>query len=147
MMISKCSRYCVRSPSDNWASLNSSLVKLSFRADLALVNDQTACDNSQVCGPWIMVDWEMTCVSRWAFTHSSHLHPLCTDIRSGSHTYTEGDGHIGPFLIIFNWLAGCRIYHSWAQLLYLMVRVLDHSIHLSPVSFQIVLTEDWSLAP
>ena len=58
MMISKCSQYCVRSPSHNWGSLNSTLEKLSFRADLALVNDQTACDNSQVCGPWIMVVWE-----------------------------------------------------------------------------------------
>ena len=69
-------------------------------------------------------------------------HPLCTDIRYDSQAYTEGDGHIVPFLIIFHWLAGCRLYHSWAQLLYLMVRVLDHSIHLNHVSFQIVLTED-----
>ena len=35
MMISKCSQYCVRSPSHNWGSLNSTLEKLSFRADLA----------------------------------------------------------------------------------------------------------------
>ena len=103
-MISKCSRYCFRSPSDNWGSLNSSLVKLRFRADLALVNDQTACDTSQVCEPWIMVDWEMTCVSRWAFTHSSHPHPICTDIRFDIPNYTEGDRYIGPFLIIFHWL-------------------------------------------
>ena len=54
----------------------------------------------------------------------------------------DGDGHIGPLLIIFHWLVGCRLYHSWAQLLYLMVRVLDHSIHLNQVSFQIVFTED-----
>ena len=33
-----------------------------------------------------------------------------------------------PFLIISHWLVGCRLYYSCAQLLYLMVRVLDHSI-------------------
>ena len=80
----------------------------------------------------------MTCVSRWAYSLSlATTTHLCTDIRSDSQASAEVEGHIDPFLIISHWLVGYRVYHSWAQLLYLMVSVLPNQ-----VSFQIVYTED-----